>query len=327
MNRKEFKMMRKSENNTWKWWLCAMLAFCILFLDTGCRLTVQAGKTKKTVFMPDIAVKSGRYIYYAYETSGIRTGIIRYDVKTGKQKEIVSSLKNKQDTNGFDCLSADSNYIYAEWDLSFGSDRLGPLYIYRFAKDGSKKEKLAKGICPVVCGNYIYYLSYNMMEEWTEPDGSIWRMKKDGSGKEKVLSGKERIYRLCRYGNQILYSDYYGYHSLSGKKRYKETELMFGNIIYANGVTNGNDQYFVNKDKNKLYQKDKSTGKKSVLASFSTKSGQAGSIQRVEKCGDYIVVVYYDPPVFSTSYPYGKIYCISTDGKFKKLLKKWPLGE
>lgn len=321
--------------------MCMLLVVFVLLADLGnSRMEVQGAA--KTVFIPGMAVKDGRYIYYAYEGSGVRMGIMRYDVKKKKIKQIIDYKKDGKETNGFEFFNVDDKYIYAQWDVSHGSDRIGPYYIYRFSKDGKKKEKLARGRAPVLVGSYIYYFAERTNKEgdWYSEIVGIYRMKKDGSGQEKINTSQGGF--LWKSGNQVLYKQNGNvFFSLDGRK-YTKSELEFDNQLMSplHGrkvpdikVSDGNYLYFIKSSDEtgiglfspeKLCRKNKKTGKTSVIKSF------PGKIISATKCGKYLLVAAPEKNKNTGEYigEYnGSIFCISLDGRFHKRLQSWSLGE
>lgn len=73
--------MKKNKGNLKLRCLILLLAVGMLVCVKG-NVSAAAG----TVTSPGTACKVGKYIYYAYEMSGVRMGIMRYDTKTGKKK-------------------------------------------------------------------------------------------------------------------------------------------------------------------------------------------------------------------------------------------------
>lgn len=161
------------------------------------------------------AVTDGKYIYYAYQGDGTRMDIIRLNPKTLKSKSIV-----KHTGNGFKDLAINGDYIYAVYDKANGYGIGNEIpYIYRFSKDGRKKEKLAEGKGLIVTDDKLYYFSgkiVNANDESMpdlldfESDGYISSMDFDGGNREKLveINPEAKVwFKLFKSGNKIYYMD------------------------------------------------------------------------------------------------------------------------
>lgn len=160
-----------------------------LFLIVAVLLDVNIAAASKSGKETGYGCQKGNYIYYAFEMSGVRMGIRRYNIKTQESKEICSYMLNGEETNGFYNISVKGNYIYAVWDQGYGTSEFKK-YIYRIKKDGSKKQRLACGNNPVIIGNRIYYEKCKLVNEsysHTESTEKIYSMKLDGSNKKRML--------------------------------------------------------------------------------------------------------------------------------------------
>lgn len=140
--------------------------------------------------------KSGKYIYYIRPQSKKNPGIVRYNPKTGKKKLIIPNELNGEKTGRFDYnLEVKGKYIYCVWDIADPKDAdniFGCKAIYRFSKNGKKKELLAYGENMVIIGKRIYYDKLKIIkingffytEEYEKQ--KRYSMKLDGSDKKKV---------------------------------------------------------------------------------------------------------------------------------------------
>lgn len=228
-----------------------LLAFCM-----ACILIM--GEMVQAAFVvsePGEGCQSGKYIYYAFEMGGVRMGIMRYDIKRKKKKEIFSYKYKGEGTNGFYDITVKENYIYAMWDQALGTSE-SRTYIYRIAKDGSGSKRLAVGVHPILYKNRIYYekCTWDNMSgiKSTVGSGKYASMKLDGSNKKRA----ERP--VCR--------------------------IMGGNAwtAKAKSVTAGGYQYFIRN--RALYRKRISSNAETEIISC------AGGVQSFYICGNYILV-------------------------------------
>lgn len=252
----------------------------------------------KTQYEPGFCCQNCRYVYYAcYSLEP--TGIMRYDTKTGKKKEIFSSKKDGNDTNGFDHLTVSGKYIYCTWDVGAGTSALdAQQYIYRISKDGKKSERLACGYAPVIAGNRIIYQQSKLVTNemgmvYTVSTGKTYSMKLDGTGKRKVKAPNIKL--------ASLYSDIQN-------KSVNQTDPIKGYRFYKS--ENGK----------KLYRINTKTGKTQTIISSDS------SIDYFYVSNDYIVYGVIKPnkkkTVAGISY-----YIVKTNGKKKKTLVAWkPVG-
>lgn len=237
--------------------------------------------------------QKGKYIYYAFEMSGVRMGIQRYNIKTQENKEICSYMFNGTETNGFYNISVRKNYIYTVWDQGYGTSEFKK-YIYRIKKDGSKKQRLACGDNPVIIGNRIYYekckLKKNNYEgqkySYTESTGKIYSMKLDGTNKKKNKSIKMKKLSANSYGNN------------------ERTDTINGYQYYINGKS--------------IYRKSEKTGKVKKVMSCSQ------AIYDFYICEQYILVrgAYKHDDWYKMA-----AYIVNVNGKEKKKLVSWNPAE
>ena len=166
--------------------IALLLAICCVLSEIPCISTNAATKTVTGV-ETGYAFKNGRYIYYAFEMDGVRTGITRLDTKTKKKKTIVSYKYKGEGTNGFYKLTVKGNYIYATWDLALGTE-YSQNYIYRFSMDGKTKQRLDCGMKLAIINNRIYYEKYTLKKNeyftYTQSTGKFYSMKLDGTDKK-----------------------------------------------------------------------------------------------------------------------------------------------
>ncbi len=111
-----------------------------------------------------IGAVDGTDLYYAINGGGCHTGIIKRDIESGSETEIISN----EGTNGFSNLSIYDGYIYCTWDKYLGTDD-SDYEIYRFSLENFAGEKLADGCMPIVADRTVYYWK----EEWTD-GGDSW---------------------------------------------------------------------------------------------------------------------------------------------------------
>lgn len=300
--------------------MIALVLAAGIFLGAGSR-NVQAA-VGKNVTSPGAACKDGNYIYYAYEMGGIRMGIMRLNPKTGAKKEIYSYKYKGKGSNGFYDLTVKGDYVYATWDQGYGSSPYNP-YIYKIRKDGKGSKKLAVGNCPVVIGNYVYYVEYQKtQEEWWKKTGYISRMKLDGSGKKKVLYVGNQLDRLYTDGSRLLYDKYNSpcLYTSSGETVYTSNLNIVKDMGTDTVVTTvGNYQYYYYKvgyKKTAIYRKNVKTGKTARVANF------PAGISSFRVVGDYLMV-----RASIQDGKYYSIYCISADGKKKNRLVSWRPAE
>ena len=308
--------MKKKSN--WKWrGILLLLAVTMLF---GVKGNVLA--SDKTVTCPGTACKVGRYIYYAYELSGIRMGLMRYDTKTGKKKEITGYKYKGNTTNGFKDISVKGKYIYVTWDLHYGTD-YSEDYIYRINKITGAKKRIAEGTCPVIIGKYIYYIAYKCSV--LNRTYYIYQMNLNGSGKKKIYTSSDEIYRLYSDGEQIYYvnggytddSDYLymldGEAVLKSKMNVIDDGVKIGSD--ASMVINNYKYYLVRASggEDKLYRENIKTGKRQLVIKYD-------SITDWRVCESHVMAVC-ETKVSISRYKF-HLYCVSANGK-KKSLATW----
>ena len=298
------------------------MLFVLIFLVTMA-VPQKLNAAVESMTSPGVACESGRYIYYAYEMSGIRMNLMRYDTKTGKKKTIVKYKKHGRRTNGFSDISIKGKYIYATWDCFYGSGGSAN-YIYRFNKNTGTAKKLATGSCPIIAGNYIYYIQEGTKKSYgkeTKVTGKIYRMKLDGSAKKKVATVSKKIERLYKQGKKIFYSTWDSEEDVLYTIKNKETskwdypmhediksdtymEACIGNMVYSIG----------NSGKT-LYRENVISDRSNNIITMSN------GIESFRVCGKYLLVKGYN-----ASYRY-VVYCCSVDGKEKVKLASWMPGE
>lgn len=289
-----------------------MFTFCILF---GMKGNVQAAN--KIISSPGVACKSGKYIYYAYEMSGVRMGIMRYDTTTKRKKQITGYTYKGQNTNGFYNISVKGKYVYATWDQEYGTAE-SRYYIYRINKNNGVKKKLASGKCPVVTEKYIYYISQKYDKSSISWETSICRMKLNGSSKKKMYTDDD-IERLYTDGKKLYYSKYQSdfLYTLDGEEISRDAPDIVEDRYSDDMVTVGNYQYYKIALGNNwsLYRENINTGKKNLVARFP-------SISSWRVCGSYVMIKAY-----TNSNQRFDVYCVSASGKSKKKLASWRAAE
>lgn len=265
------------------------LAFALTEGNEDTVQSVKAAKTEKKISETGLGCQKGRYLYYAFEMGGVRMGIMRYDVKTRKSKEIFSYLYKGKDTNGFYNISVKGKYIYAVWDQAYGTAG-SRNYIYRIAKDGSSSKRLAIGIDPVIRGNRIYYQKCKLEnvsgETFTSGTEKYYSMKLNGKDKKKV---KEPDYK------KVAWNAY---------DTEETTDTIRGYRYYVKNNT--------------LYRQNVKSGKSFKLMSCSH------GLDEFYVCGDYILVRGTVKSKDKSGQGYkSAAYIIKTTGKDKKMLANW----
>lgn len=303
--------------------MLAIAAFCLLAAPGRNVCAAQ-----KLVSNPGAACKDGKYIYYAYEMSGIRMGIMRLDPVSGKKKEITGYRYKGKGTNGFYNLSISGNYIYAVWDQFYGTGASED-YIYRISKNGKAKKKLAQGDQPVLAGNYIYYVELQKGSYgYQERTGYICRMKKDGSGKKRILYNKN-IAKLYSDGKTVYYSIYRSdsvLYDLKGKMHSRNAMNIVEDIDGYDSGTTTISGYRYYTDKNaygkavKLYRQKTKGNQKNVVADY------PAGIDSYRVCGSYVMVRCQTGSYLDNSMKL-HVYCISANGKKKIKLASWRPAE
>lgn len=295
-------------------WMCVLI--CLVFAG----MPAVADAKTKTATSPGIAYKSGKYIYYAANTENAhKSGIMRYNTKTGKKKLIVDNWTKNKVGNGFYDITVKGKYIYATWNK--GTDGYtDATYIYRFSKNGKTKKKLATGRSPIVVGKYIYYIEGTLADNKrdTRDTGNLCRMKLNGKGKKKIIKNKGESYfrELYSYGSTFLYSDNYTEESLFTKKGAKKTKAKL-QISENNLYRVGNFEYYTNgtdvQPASIIYRKDLRDGSEKVVAEYT-------QIENFMVCGKYIMIK-------ATENRQSVIYCFDTSKGTKKRLARWSLAE
>ena len=301
------------------------------------------GAAAKTLQMPGVGYKDGRYIYYADQMGGLRMGITRFDTKTNKTKIIYTGTKNNKEStirhNGFYDITVKDNYIYFIWDKNYGSnDRLE--YLYRMKKDGTKVKKLAEASSYVIKDNRIYYIEAKKVSDddhsYTESTGRIRKIKLNGDLKKTVKkfpAAKMQQASLVLYNKkQVLYrrenakGSGYLYYSMDGERVKVPSNVTFQGTKYmsdpgSTSAYNGNSKYYTvekNGSIRSLKKKNLETGKKNTIISVK----ENAYIDAYTVCGKYLIVRITDVGASK-----GKLYIVKESGKGKKLLKTWSLGE
>lgn len=300
-----------------------MLVMC-LFMAPGAN--VQAAR--KVVTNPGTACKSGKYIYYAYEMSGVRMGIMRCDPSTGKKKKLTGYTYKGKGTNGFYSISVNGNYIYAVWDQALGTAGAED-YIYRISKNGKSRKKLGRGTQPVLAGDYIYYIETVKGDyEFQQRTGYICRMKKNGSKKERVAYNKEAS-KLYSDGKQVYYSTYrssYVLYDLKGNIYQKSTMDVAEDQNGYDTAASTISSYYYYTTKNaagratQLYRQKTKGGKKNLIAKFDS------GIVSWRVCGSY-VMIKCKTGSYEKNNERLNVYCVSANGKKKKKLASWKPAE
>ncbi len=292
----------------------AGIGLCYLICLICMGMPASAEAKEKTADAPGIACKSGRYIYFACNTNNKhKSGIMRYDTKSGKKKLIADNWVSGRLGNGFYNLSIKGKYIYATWNRGDGP-YTDATYIYRFSKDGKKKKKIAVGRSPVVAGKYLYYIEGKIAGGNTIDTGNVCRVKLNGKGKKKVIKKKGEWFfrKLYSYGNTLLYSSYDSEESLFTKKG-KEKVMADMRICDNNAYRDNRYEYYSNETDvepaNTIYRKDLRDGSVEIVAQY-----EKGLTFRV--CGKYIIIQTVEKHK-------SVIYCMDTDSGKKKRLAKW----
>lgn len=285
--------------------LILLLAIEMMFFIKGKGLA-SAG----TVTSPGTACKVGKYIYYAYEMDGLRMGIMRYDTKNGKKKEITGYTYKGNSTYGFSDISLKGKYIYVTWDLK---------YICRVNKISGSKKRLAEGYQPVVLGKYIYYVTYKT-DSSMHQIYYIYRMNLNGTGKKQIYVSTSCIYRLYSDGKKLYFSTAYDSNeliTLDGEVISKDGRSIVENAREETSVINGNYKYYcvkTNSHTTKLCRENIKTGKRQTIV-------KTDRILDWRICGSYVMVLCFTEE--RDGLERGNLYCVSVNGKKKKRLASW----
>lgn len=292
--------------------ICVGVSFCFLMGLIVMGTSVKAGA--KTADSPGIACKTGKYIYFACNSKDKhKSGIMRYDTKSGKKKLIVDNWVNGKVGNGFYHLTVKGNYIYATWNRGSSSYK-DATYIYRFSKNGKKKKKIAVGRCPVVAGKYLYYIEGKISKTNTLDTGNVCRVKLNGTGKKKVIKKKGQWFfqNLYSYGDTFLYSSSDSEDSLFTKAGKAKTKAKL-QINENNFFRDSNCEYYSNETAERpadtVYRKYFKDEKEEVVAQY-----EKSVTFRV--CGDYMIIQTVEN---SNSV----IYCMEIATGKKVRLAKW----
>lgn len=314
-----------------KLFLLAVL-FC---LALGLHVSVQAADK---VTIPDRAVRSGNNVYWALGNDG--SGYIRrYNVKTKKSKTIVK-LRSKE-------LSVKGNYLYFTVDNYIGSDGCD-YYIYRADKNGKNRKKLAKGHCPVIIGNYIYYVGTKKGKPFgtTMDVGAtgIYRMKLNGSGKKCIykVNSTESIGSLCQVNKKLMFISNGSWYTITtaGKKKTAFT-WSFGkqncntNINYF--VNYGNTRWPVMENKVSANSKGESYAGSGSAIIRTTKGGGSKAIKNfkdekvykiIDLNGYLFVITQGSTPMKGSGYmaSCARVYVMKPNGKEQKRLTEFILA-
>ena len=281
-----------------------------------CNITTVLADTNEKVFAPTHGVLSKGNLYYAFGNDG-GGSLYRCDVSTKKKTCLV---------NG-ECkyISVKGSYVYYTYDSYSGSDFTN-YYIYSIHKNGSKKKKLANGYCPVIVGDYVYYIG---TKKGKSPYGSdtidaktlgVYRMKLDGSKKKRIYSSSE-IAQLLSGSNKVYFEA--GWRG----NTWKYVDTQTGKIYAANiqrcnantsfcgdtwfrgnncSISDGKCSYTYS---NGYIYKKSETGIKKLAA-------LGGKIGKLICTGDYLIAVTEKK---NAAYA----YAVRNDGKNKILLNKW----
>ena len=277
-------------------------------------------------------------IYYAYEMGGLRMGITKYNPNT-MEKKVIFSGGNKIG-NGFYNLTIKGDYIYFIWDRALGTAEFD-CYLYRIKKNGKGIKSLAKADNYVIKGNKIYYFVAGLNIEGEIIDkrktNIVRKMNLDGINKKKVKQLTESCI-LALYDEEVLVYSGNQYYSLTGKKINIAENTSYKGTIYRDYDNRGNSamingyKYYLNKDGNTLYRKNRDNQVNKVI--LIKKNTEGGYIWDFTICGNYVLVRcsgenlirvydgydYYDAMA-------GAIYSVRIDGKEKHKLKEWALAE
>jgi hypothetical protein len=242
------------------------------------------------------ACKSGKYLYYSYNTNGTRDGIIRLNTETGKKTTLIrNSMSDSSWTNGYKNLVVKGKYIYAVWDKA--SETGSSLnYIYRISKDGKSKKKLGRGTDIAIVGNRIYYNKEKVNDDGEKYTATANRasMKLDGS--DKRLEKKTTFSwdtPIC-----LVYNPY-------EKKTVKQK-------------TDGDYTYYSSKSGKRLIRKNNKNGEKKTIFKTSGKY----RLWVIEIYDDMILVDCQNTDTYQE-----RLYYVGNSGKGKVQLKEWNIKE
>lgn len=264
-------------------------------------IAAQPAKKSNNAIPVDVqgqAVSSDGYVYYSYEKfdeSGYKSGLMKLNVKTGKQEKISNHFISS--------LSVSGKYLVG----NLGGDNAGSdSIICRIGKDGKNLKKIGKGTTPLVVGDKVYY-TYEEKAEGKDSEYvlSIYRMSINGKNKKKigetdylknVANSGKKLYLIDN--EEILYS-------LSGKK-VKGAWLLNNYYNPETGKTFRWRDGFVEMA---VYGKGDEDRKK--IAEF-----ENGYCNWMILCDDKIVI--------NLSVDFGnELYLMDQDGKNKKLIVRY----
>lgn len=181
--------------------------------------TITFAATDKIVF-PTQAYANANNLYYSVGNDG--GGILcRYDKKT----KDITQLGNE--IGGYQFITEYKGYIYYSQDV-YGGTTFTDCYIFRMSANGNSVKKLAKGFCPVILGNCIYYIATEKEIEYgstvfDKRKLGLYKMDLNGANKKrlyrnsnisKIGCGKQGIYIKTQSGGNIKWYRY----SLKNKK-------------------------------------------------------------------------------------------------------------
>lgn len=133
---------------------------------------------------PSFACKSGKAIYFAFNSGTSSTGIKKLSTKTGKVKKVFNRKKIKKSV-AYNDVSAKGKYVFFTASIGKSTNT----YIYRVKKDGKKIKKLAAGRNLVIIGNRIYY---DQVKTFSLKDQN----KVNASGFRTTMAPTGRIYSM-----------------------------------------------------------------------------------------------------------------------------------
>lgn len=298
--------------------ICALLFAVVMICGS-----IPVSAAANTVNIPVHGVRSGKYLYYAIGNDG-GGSIYRYNISTGNQARVVLGKCSR--------ISVKGKYLYYELNTYGGSDG-SSYYIYRVGINGKGKQKLADGRCPVVIGNYVYYIGVAKQEYYGGQmvDGrtlGVYRMGLNGSGK-KLISGNTSIYTLGAGSNQLYMmppesSSWTAYNVKTGKTSQVSmsgyslnTEYRYGAnrkfYTYSNIIGKG---YKFTYEGGTVYRWKGSTKKKLV--------NLGGSIDKIFYTNGSLVAITHKR---TTQYPeVAYVYTFNYKGQGKKLLDSFPVA-
>lgn len=288
------------------------VAFIFIALLTN-HVTVKAD-TSENLVVPTQCCLSGNNMYFAFGCDG-GGDLYKYNIKSQK-KTLIASGKYRS-------LSIRGNYIYACYNKYSGSDGTD-YYIYKINSSSKAKKKLANGFCPVILGNYIYYIGMQKGKFYGYTVDNkilgVYRMNFDGTGKKRIYSSS-KVFRLLAGKNKLYmrigYQTDTKYYSPATKKVYTaelfqhsfNTKINTYSYGYYCNIVGGGYRYYPYSN-GMVYREKNGVAKKILNVN-----------QKIEKLiytNGYIVIV-------TESGNKAYAYMFKQDGTNKKFLKSWLL--